>query len=165
MAIGDAPNDIYHNGNFYNRNGQQVSGVNEIPVVTVAKVMTNGDIIFTASGDVQILDLVSECVTPNDATASTLQYSITPTVGTPTTISGASASLASAAAGTVVTLVGDALATAPVVSATGVALSQTARGIWFPSGTLKLVIGVGPTTGTWKHYIKYAPLEAGAVVS
>ena len=165
MAVGDPPNDVFHNGNFYNRNGSQVSGVSELIVVTPAKVMVNNDIIFTASGDVQILDLVSECITANNATASTLQYSITPTVGTATTISGASATLASAAAGTIVTLVGDALATAPVISATGVGLSQTSRGIWFPAGTLKLVIGVGSTTGTWVHYLRYAPLEAGAIVT
>lgn len=164
MAYGDAPNDVYHNGVWYNRSGKQISGVSELVVSTATKVMVSADTIFTAYGDVQILDLVSECITANNATASTLQYSITPTVGTATTISGASATLASAAAGTIVTLVGDALATAPVISATGVGLSQTARGIWFPDGTLKLVIGVGSTTGTWRHYLRYAPLEDGAYV-
>lgn len=166
MAIFDAPNDIYHNGVQYNRNGQQISGVSElIAVSALTKVMVNGDIIFTATGDVQLLDLISECVTANDATASTLQYSITPTIGTATTISGASATLASAVAGTIVTLVNDALSTAPVISATGVGLASTnSRGVFFPAGTLKLVVGVGSTTGTWKHYIRYAPLEAGATV-
>ena len=164
MAIGDAPNDVYHNGNFYNRNGTQVSGVDSASVVTATKVMVNNDIVFTAVGDVQIVDLVSECVTANNATASTIQYSITPTIGTATTISGASATLASAAAGATVSLVGDALATAPVVASTGVGLSQTSRGIWFPTGTLKLVIGVGSTTGTWKHYLRYIAREDGAYV-
>ena len=164
MAIGDAPNDVYHNGNWYNRSGTQISGVDSVSVVTATKVMVNNDIVFTAVGDVQIVDLVSECVTANNATASTIQYSITPTIGTATTISGASATLASAAAGATVSLVGDALATAPVVASTGVGLSQTARGIWFPAGTLKLVIGVGSTTGTWKHYLRYIAREDGAYV-
>lgn len=139
-------------------------GVPESSVVSATKVMVNNDVIFTAVGDVQILNLYSKCVTANNATASTLQYSITPTIGTATTISGASATLASAVAGTVVALVGDAFATAPTVNATGVALSQTARGVLLPDGTLKLVIGVGSTTGTWKHYIRYRPLEPGAYV-
>jgi len=126
--------------------------------------MVNADIIFTAFGDVQILDLCSECITANNATASTIQYQIVPTVGTATTISGTSATLASAPAGAVVSLVGDALATAPVIASTGVGLSQTSRGIWFPEGTLKIVIGAGSTTGTWKHYIRYAPKEKGSYV-
>ncbi len=55
---------------------------------TNAAVMVNGDTLFTMVGDVQILNLFSECISANDATASTLQYSITPTVGSATTISG-----------------------------------------------------------------------------
>jgi hypothetical protein len=164
MAIGDAPNDIYHNGNFYNRNGTQVSGISDLIVVSSTRVMTNGDIIFTAQGDVTFHDLVSECITANDATLTTVQYSITPTVGSATAISGVSGSLASVTAGTIVTVVGDALTTSPTISATGVGLSQAARGIFFPSGTLTLVIATGPTTGTWRHYLRYSPAEPGAVV-
>lgn len=139
-------------------------GVPEVSVYSITKTMVNGDTLFTAVGDVQILNLFSECVTPNDATASTLQYSITPTVGSATTISGASTTLASAVAGTIVVLDGTALSTAPAISATGVALAQTARGIIFPAGVLTAIIGVGSTTGTWKHYIRYRPLEPGAYV-
>ena len=165
MAIGTDPNDVYHNGFFYNRNGNQVTGVSDINVQSATAVMVNGDIIFTASGDVTVHDLVSKCITANNTTASTLQYRIVPTIGTSTTISGASATLASAAAGTLVTMVGDALATAPIIAATGVGLSQTSRGIFFPAGTIRLVIGVGSTTGTWTHYIRYSPLAPGATVS
>ena len=132
---------------------------------TNAAVMVNGDTIFTLYGDVQIMNLFSECVTPNDATASTLQYSITPNVGTATTISGASSTLASATAGTLVVLDGTALSTAPIVAPSGVSLSTTARGILAMSGVVKVVIGVGSTTGTWKHYIRYKALETGAYVS
>ena len=165
MAIGDPPNDIYHNGNFYNRNGMQVSGISDLVMVTSpAAVMTNGMTIFTAQGDVTFHDLVSECVTANGAGATTIQYSITPTVGSATAISGVSASLANATAGTIVTVAGDAFATAPIVSPTGVGLSQAARGIFFPDGQLKLVVATGPTTGTWKHYLRYSPAEPGAVV-
>lgn len=139
-------------------------GVPEVSVFSTTKVMVNGDTLFTAAGDVQILNLYSECVTANGATASTLQYNITPTVGAATTISGASASLANVTAGTIVVLDGTALATAPAVTTSGVALAQTARGIIFPAGILTAIIGVGSTTGTWKHYIRYRPLEPGAYV-
>jgi len=139
-------------------------GVPEVSVFSTTKTIVNGSTLFTAVGDVQILNLYSECVTANDATASTLQYSITPTVGSATPISGASASLASATAGTIVVLDGSALATAPVVTASSVALAQTSRGIIFMAGMLTAVVGVGSTTGTWKHYIRYRPLEPGAYV-
>ena len=141
-----------------------IDGQSTKVAVTTAKVMVNGDILFTAVGDVQITSLYSECYTANNATASTLQYNITPTVGTATTISGASTSLASAAAGTIVVLDGGAFATAPSVTASGVALNTTARGTIFRSGILTSVVGVGSTTGTWRHYIQYVPLEAGAYV-
>lgn len=129
-----------------------------------AKVMVNGDQVFRAVGDVQITSLHSECYTANDATASTVQYKLTPTTGTATNISGASATLANAAAGAVVVMDGAALSTAPTVAATGVALNTTARGIIFRDGVLSIVVGVGSTTGTWKHYLRYEPLEDGAYV-
>lgn len=131
---------------------------------TSAKVMVNADALFTAVGDVQIRSLWSECYTANNATASTLQYQITPTVGTASTISGATTTLASAIAGTVVVMDGATLAAVPTITASGVALNTTARGVIFKSGVLKTVIGVGSTTGTWKHYIKWEPLEEGAYV-
>jgi len=138
---------------------------NERSIITSTKVLTNGDTIFNAKGDVQILNLYSECVTPNGATATTIQYSITPTVGAATAISGVSAALTSAVAGTIVVLDGSALSTAPAVSATSVALAQTTRGIIFMEGALKLVVATGPTTGTWVHYIRYRPLQPGAYVT
>ena len=78
-----------------------------------AATMVNGHTIFTvAGGPILIQGLVSTCVTGNDGTASTLQYSVTPTVGAGAqTISAASASLASAAAGATVSLIGTALST------------------------------------------------------
>ena len=165
MPFGTDPLDIYHNGVWYSHTGMQLSGLDDNPVVSATAVMVNGNTIFTATGDVTVHDLVSVCVTANNATASTLQYQIVPTIGTSTTISGATTTLASVAAGTIVTLAGDALATAPIISPNGVGLSQAARGVHFPAGTLKIVIGVGSTTGTWKHYLRYSPFQAGATVS
>ena len=133
-------------------------------VTSATTVLTNGQLVFTAVGDVQILDLYSECITANGAGATTVQYSITPASGTTTPISGVSASLANAAAGTTFTLVGDALATAPTVAASGVDLSQTSRGIRFPTGTMTLVVAIGPSTGTWRHYLRYDAFENGAYV-
>lgn len=107
--------------------------------------------------------------TANNATASTLQWQSVPTVGSAATISGATASLASAAAGTTIRLSPTALSTAPNIvaaSAGGVQLgTNVANRITVQPGTLKLVIGVGSTTGNWTHYIRYYPLSSDAVVS
>ena len=135
----------------------------ETNAVSNSKVMVNGDTLFTLTGDIRIINLVSECISANDGTLTTIQYSITPTIGSATAISGVSASLASLAAGSIITVVGDALATAPVISTTGVGLAQTARGIYAPTGSIKIVVAVGSTTGTWRHYLRYTPLEPGAI--
>lgn len=133
-------------------------------VKTLPKVMVNNDVIFTVVGDIQLVSLTSECVTANDTTASTLQYKVT-TVNGVTTISGVSASLASAAPLQRLILDGGALSTAPALTGvTGVGLNTTARGICIPDGTIGLTIGIGSTTGTWIHYISYNQLEPGAYV-
>ena len=134
---------------------------------TTAKVMVNGDTLFNITGDVLIYALVSECYTANNATASTLQYSITNNdSATAQTISAASATLASKAPKTSVLAQLGALTNAPVISsASGVGA--------FPWGAIRVggnsiltsVIGVGSTTGTWKHYIRYEPLEDGATIT
>lgn len=131
-----------------------------------AAVIVNGDTLFTVTGGpIKLEALVSICVTGNDATASTLQYSATPTVGSAQTISGASASLASALAGASVTLAGTALATAALLNANGPNLIANPGTIVVPAGTIKAVVGVGSTTGTWRHYIRYSPLAAGVTVA
>lgn len=139
-------------------------------IVTPAAVMVNGNTIFTITGGpIAIVDLFSTCITANDATESTLQWSSTPAVGSAKTISGASATLASATAGTVARLNQTALTTAPdIVTAAngGVVLgANVANRIVVKNGTIKIVIGVGSTTGTWTHALRYAPLTPDSIVN
>ena len=134
-------------------------------VTTTAAVMSNALTVFTISGGpIELKTWLSICITGNDATASTFQVSVDPTVGAATTISGTSASLANATAGTIINLVGNVLATAPVISPEGAAISQLFP-ILVPTGIITLVIGVGSTTGTWQHHIRYMPLSRGSVVT
>lgn len=149
---------------FSNGPGSGGQAVPELDCKTGAKVMVNGDTLFTAVGDCQILNLNSECVTNNDGTLTTVQYSITPTLGSATPISGVSASLASLVAGASITLLGGAVTTAPAIYTQGVGIGTAQSGMLFPDGILKLVVATGPTTGTWKHYMRYRPLEAGAYI-
>ena len=139
-------------------------------VETGAKVMVNGDVVFNvAGGPVAIQELISVCKTANGATATTLQYKSNPTGATAATFSGASASLANAAVVTTVRLHPTALTTAPAVvagGAGGVALGlNVSNKVIVHPGTISLVIGVGSTTGTWKHYIRYTPMAPNATVS
>jgi len=142
----------------------------ETPVESATKTMVNGDIIFTISdGPIVIEELMSVCVSADDATASTLQYSFIPTVGSEKTLSGASATLASATAGTTAALTPTALTTAPtiVTAANGGAQLNAAQNnkIIVGPGSIKLVIGVGPTTGTWKHYMRYGRMSPNSKVA
>lgn len=144
--------------------------VGEKSVVKAAATMVNGQTVFTiAGGPILIEELLSECITANDTTASTMQWQSVPTVGSAATISGATASLASATAGTTIRLSPTALTTAPaIVTAAngGVQLgTNVANRVTVQPGTLKLVIGVGSTTGTWKHYLRYRPLATQVTVS
>ena len=118
--------------------------------VKAAATMVDGQTIFTVAGSpILIHALVSLCVTSNGATASTLQYSVTPTTGAGAqTISGASASLANATAGASVTLAGTALATAALYNANGPNLIANPSTIFCPIGTITMVIGTGSVSYT-----------------
>jgi hypothetical protein len=135
--------------------------------VSATAVMVNGDTIFTvAGGPIEIVGLWSECVTANDGTASTLQYSVTHATLGAVTISGASGSLASVGAGSHVTLQTTALNTAALLATEGATIHATGPSkILMQPGTITIVIGTGSTTGTWKHYLRYKPMAVGVTVT
>ena len=133
-------------------------------ITNTAATLVTGTTIFTiAGGPIEILHLSARCVTNNNCVASTLQWSADPTDGSAATISGASASLANAVAGAIVTLQGTALSTAALLSATTHNLGPTISTI-IGAGILTTTIAVGSTTGTWMHHMVYRPLSAGVTV-
>ena len=130
-----------------------------------AAVLVNGTTVFTVrGGPIQIISIGAVCITANGATATTLQYSADGTDGAATTITGASASLANVTAGTIVASVPGTLATAPAVYANGVGIAGTV-GIIVPAGIITNVVATGPTTGTWRQFIRYIPLSPESDVS
>jgi hypothetical protein len=136
-------------------------------VKTGAKVMVTGDTLFTVVGSVQIVSLVSECVTLNGATASTLLWKFTTSAASPltTNLSSASTTLANTVPGYALAMTNAAaLGEAPTQGASGVLINTASRGVRVPAGTVNITIAVGSTTGTWRHYIRYEPLEDGAYV-
>lgn len=140
-----------------------VSNVTDNSTWTGAAIVSNGLDIFTiAGGPILIYQLGSVCISANDATASTFQYRADGTDGAATTLTGASASLANKAAGTIVAAVPGTLATAAAVYDNGVGLATNIP-IIVPAGILEIVVGVGSTTGTWRHFIRWAPLNSTGV--
>jgi len=142
---------------------KHINDIKETQIYTASKdaaVLVNGTTLFTIEGGpIVIEEIVAICVTANNATASTLQFSADGTNGAAATISGASASLANAAAGVIVATVPGTLATAPAVYTNGVGIAGTV-GIIVPAGIITSVVGVGSTTGTWKLNMRYRPLTA-----
>lgn len=141
----------------------------EMCVATAAAAtLVTGTTIFTiVNGPILIQQLVSVCITANDATASTLQWSADGTVGAATTFTGATATLASMAAGSMIVCNFTALATAPDIITNGVGLASVAarNGIIVPAGIITTTVAVGSTTGTFIHYIRYKPLGPRVTVS
>lgn len=141
----------------------------EVAVATAAATLVTGTVVFTITGGpIAVRFLQSVCITGNGATASTLQWRNAPTDGAATTFSGASASLANSLAGATVTLVPNALSTAPTVAASGAVIPAAGGGygeVILQPGTVTIVVGVGSTTGTWRHFMRYAPLSPNAVVT
>lgn len=142
----------------------------ERSAVKAAATLVNGATLFTiAGGSIEIENLFLYQLTVNDATASTVQFSSTPTLGSAKAISAASASLANSAAGSALFLNPTSLATAPdLVTAAngGVAIQpNVANRIIVHPGTLTIIVGTGSTTGTWEAHIRYKPLARGVSVS
>jgi hypothetical protein len=138
-------------------------------VSSVTAALADATTIFTITGGpIEIIDLLSECITAQGASATTLQWTSTPTVGTATTFSGACSTLSAVAAGTSIRLAPTALSTALVISlaaAGGVHLgTNVANKILVRAGTITSTVA-NATTGTWKHYLRYRPLAKGVTVT
>lgn len=138
------------------------NGFHRSTVETTAAVLSDGLALFNIVGDIRIISLVSECKSTGTPAASTLQYNSTPTVGDAATFSGASASMASCVAGSSISLISG-QTTAPAIIVSG-ANNKSAYplDVFCPRGVITAVVGTGPTTGTWKHYLVYESISAGA---
>jgi hypothetical protein len=135
--------------------------------VSSTAILADATTIFTvAGGPIFIEELLSLCITACDGTASTLQWSADGTVGAATTFTGASASLASFAAGGMVVCNFTAVSTAPDLITAGVGLASVkTRGIIVPAGIITTTVAVGSTTGTFSHHMRWRPLARGVTVS
>ena len=140
---------------------------------TAAQVLTLGtNTAFTvAGGGIEILRLGARCVADNGAgQATTLQWAFDGTNGSATTITGASTTLASLVAGDMVYADLTLLSTQPIIMATGTsaALGPTVterKVLTNGPGILTMVVGAASSTGTWKQFMRYRPLNRGVTVT
>lgn len=133
-----------------------------------AAIISNGSSLFRiGGGPILMKQIVGVCVTGNDATASTVQFILTPTVGAAVALSIASGSIANKVAGDMIVLPAQAFSNAPALTVTNVAAINVADNnvIVVPTGVISTTVGVGPTTGTWKWYIRWFPLANNVTVS
>lgn len=137
-----------------------------VQTTTAATLITGTTIFNVKNGPVIITELVSFCIAACDTTAATLQWSADGDVGAAATFTGASASLASFAAGGAIVCSFAALTTAPIITGTaGVVLASVKTNlILVPAGIITSTVGSGPTTGTFTHYMRYRPLTPLATV-
>jgi hypothetical protein len=128
-----------------------------------AAVLTNGQTIFTVSGGPIIIEaLISECITTCSAAAATLQWRADGIVGAATPFTGASASLASFAAGGMICVSTASLSAVPSLTAVnGVGVvNASPLGILIPAGVIQTVV-TSPTTGTFTTLSPLAADEGG----
>jgi hypothetical protein len=132
---------------------------------TTKAIISNGLVLFDVLGDCQILSLCSECYMANDGTTTRVKYTMQSALDGATDITGLCASLANATVGTAIICDNTTLSSAPNVVTSGIWLNMDSRGIRVPRGELRLTVTNGSTTGLWRHYIRYEPLEVNAYIS
>lgn len=131
-----------------------------------AGIISNGLNLFTVSGGPVLLkQIIGVCVTDNDATATTVRFDFTPTVGAAVSLSIMSGSIASKVAGNAIVLPAQAFTSAPVVGTAVAVNSVDGNVVVLTEGTISTTVAVGPTTGTWRWYFRYFPLTTGSTVS
>lgn len=122
---------------------------------------------FTVAGGlVQVTCLVGICTAAGDATATTLLFSAVPTVGAANNMCGASASLASAVIGNLVSVDGTAITTALQASAAaaGGNIGGMAKPIVVGIGTIDAVTALTNATLAYRWILTYVPLDDGASI-
>jgi hypothetical protein len=136
-------------------------------VATGTAVIASGTAsIFTvAGGPIIVKNLIGVCVTLNGATATTLKFTHAATIGGAVDLSAASASLANAAAGTLLSITGT-FANATVITAPPIVIQGAQAGVvTLAPGILQTITAVGATTGTWYFALSYIPLQPGVTVT
>lgn len=117
-----------------------------------------------AGGRVLILGLYGVVATAPGAGAALATLIANPTTGTDSPLSIASASLALAPIGTLISITGN-VAQAPAISANQGALAGMTTPLIVQPGTIDLLIAVGDATGVIDWYVDWRALDQGARIT
>lgn len=119
-----------------------------------------------SGGLVLITGIYGICTAAGDATATTLLFSAVPTVGAANNMCGASASLASAVIGNLLSIDGTAITTALQAGGvtTGGNIGGMAKPIMVGIGTIDAVTANTNATLAYRWILHYMPLDDGAAV-
>lgn len=123
---------------------------------------------WTVSGGlIYVTSLIGICTAAGDGTATTLLFSAVPTVGAANNMCGASASLASAVIGQLVSVDGTAITTALQAGGvtTGGNIGGMAKPIVVGIGTINAVTANTNATLAYRWLLTYIPMDDGAYVT
>ena len=118
---------------------------------------------FTVAGGLCLITmLIGEVTTICSGTATTIQWTSTPTTGTAVTFTGTTA-VTSKEAGALISMIGPALTTGISVQDAGAVVASAMQGVAVPIGNLGLTTSA-TNTGATKWRLYYIPLDDGASI-
>lgn len=119
-----------------------------------------------AGGLVYVTSIIGICTAAGDGSATTLLFSAVPTVGAANNMCGASASLASAVIGQLVSVDGTAITTALQAGGvtTGGNIGGMAKPIVVGIGTINALTANTNATLAYRWLLTYVPLDDGAYI-
>jgi hypothetical protein len=149
------------------RSLQRIRGINVPRAAAVVPASTVSTPYWTVAGGlVLVTSLIGIVTAAGDSTATTLLFSAVPTVGAANNMCGASASMASAAIGCLVSVDGTAITTA--MQSSGVTAGGNIGGMAKPIvvgiGTINMVTANTNATLALRWLLTYIPLDDGASV-
>jgi len=116
-----------------------------------------------AGGPIYIDSIYAVCTAANNTNASTLYFNLNANSANQA-LSAASATLASAAIGTLLSIDGT-FADATIITAPAAVKATQATRLTCVPGTLQAIVGTATITGTWYFGIRYRPLSPAATVT
>jgi hypothetical protein len=120
--------------------------------------------LFNVVGDVALIGLVGKADGAMQAAATTILIKHTPTGGTATALSIASATLSAKAAGTMLTLPAAVSSALTISTGEGAALLNAAPVYALRPGALAMTVGAATNSQTVSWHLWYVPLSDGAYV-
>jgi hypothetical protein len=162
-----AAQTVSRTGNVFQRLADLIDQEEKCAVTGTAAGLILGTtaLFVVAGGPIIIKNIFGLCTLANNTNASTLKFTMAATTGGAVDMSAASATLASAVAGTMLTITGTFI-NATAINVPPIVLEGSQAGVVTSAvGTIQAIVGTAAVTGSWIFGISYAPLVPGATVT